>query len=153
MESNPRAISIHPCELLKAERKNLILSPKEGSRGVLWASSAMFQIPDLLSKSRRHLGEGGSFRRRFLASIVPGERDLAFRRPQSRTRDLKLVELVIRRRFRAVGYDVMWLCVVTSTVPDRSRYRPNKLKGSLQVIIIISVTSRRLSKRADTSVE
>jgi hypothetical protein len=76
---------------------------------------------------------------------------LAFRRPQSRTRDLKLVELVIRRRFRAVKYDVLWLCVVTGTVLDRSRYRPNKSKGSLQVIIIISVTSRKIAEAEQRS--
>ena len=74
MGSKPKQSRSTSCELLGAERKNLILSPKEGgSRGVLWASSAMFQISDLLSKSRRQSREGESFRRHFLASIVPGK--------------------------------------------------------------------------------
>lgn len=61
MGSNPRAISIHSCELLGAERKNLILSPKEGG------SRGSFRRPRLCSRSQiffpKAVGnwEGGPF--------------------------------------------------------------------------------------------
>jgi hypothetical protein len=70
MGSNPRTNSIHSYELLGAERKNLILSPKEGSWGFEGGPLGVLgYVPDLRSSFQKPsaLGGRGSFRRHFLA--------------------------------------------------------------------------------------
>lgn len=74
-----KTVSIHPCELLEAERKNLILSPKEGSWGFEGVPLGVLgYVPDLRSSFQKPSALGGkgvlsTSLSSVLASIVPGK--------------------------------------------------------------------------------
>jgi hypothetical protein len=129
-----KTVSLHSCELSwpRGRKKELgSLSKGGGFEGGPF--DVLGYVPDLRSSFQEPsaIGKGvlSTLGQPISSVNCPGERDLAFCRPQSRTRDLKLVELAIRRRFRAVEYDVPWLCVVTSTVLDLIEIPAKQVEG------------------------